>query len=149
MSFGEKLKSIRQKEGDSLRGLAEKTGITFSYIDKIEKGERPANSEILEKVVREYPLYRKELIKEYTNEYIPSFIVDELKQNDEVVTTSIKNLEPTDVFNIFFKRLGVEDRKELLNNILDKLEFRSYKAGTIEEDKEELDLIRKKIDELK
>lgn len=42
----------------------------------------------------------------------------------------------------------MEDRKEILKNIVDKLEFQSYKQGTIEEDKAELEIIRKEIEKL-
>lgn len=79
MKFGEVLKKIRIQQGDSLRGLAGKTGIYFTYIDKIEKSEKPINVEILEKVVKEYPLQKKELIKAYVEETIPKFVIDEIK----------------------------------------------------------------------
>ena len=35
MSFNEMMKKVRLEAGDSLRGLSDKTGINFSYIDKI------------------------------------------------------------------------------------------------------------------
>lgn len=47
MKFGEVLKKIRIQQGDSLRGLSGKTGIYFTYTDKIEKSEKPINVEIL------------------------------------------------------------------------------------------------------
>ena len=40
MSFNEMMKKVRLEAGDSLRGLSDKTGINFSYIDKIERGTR-------------------------------------------------------------------------------------------------------------
>ena len=51
MKFSEVLKSVRNSHGDSLRKLSEKTGINFSYIDKVEKEIRPVNSEFLEKII--------------------------------------------------------------------------------------------------
>ena len=72
-----------------------------------------------------------------------------MKENSDIVTSAIKNLDTQSVFEMFFQRLSVEDRKELLKNIVDKLEFQSYKKGTIEEDREELEVIRKEIEKLK
>ena len=149
MSFNEMMKKVRLEAGDSLRGLSDKTGINFSYIDKIERGTRPANFDVLEKLIETYPNKKDILLREYINEYIPNFLLEELKENSDIVTSAIKNLDTQSVFEMFFQRLSVEDRKELLKNIVDKLEFQSYKKGTIEEDREELEVIRKEIEKLK
>ena len=149
MSFNEMMKKVRLEAGDSLRGLSDKTGINFSYIDKIERGTRPANFDVLEKLIETYPNKKDILLREYINEYIPNFLLEELKENSDIVTSALKNLDTQSVFEMFFQRLSVEDRKELLKNIVDKLEFQSYKKGTIEEDREELEVIRKEIEKLK
>lgn len=149
MTFGETLKEVRQKQGDSLRGLSSKIDVVFTYIDKIEKGQRSVNAEILEKLIREYPTYKKTLIDAYVKDILPDFVFEEVLGKSEVVTQAIKNLDAESVFEMFFKRLSVEERRELLTNILDKFEIRSYRQGTIEEDKEEIEFIRQKIRELK
>ena len=51
MSFGEVLKEIRLKHKDSLRGLAEKIELHFTFIDKIEKGTAPISKTFIEKIV--------------------------------------------------------------------------------------------------
>ena len=71
MAFGEILKEIRLKNGDSLQRLAEKTEIVFTYIDKIEKGTRPINKDNLEKFIKTYPLYKKQFEKAYLDEIMP------------------------------------------------------------------------------
>jgi len=71
MSFGKTFKEIRLKNNDSLRGLGEKIDISFSYIDQIEKGLRPINKDILEKFIKVYPLYKKQLEKAYLDEIMP------------------------------------------------------------------------------
>ncbi|MCW0263094.1 LexA family transcriptional regulator [Fusobacterium vincentii] len=71
MAFGEIFKEIRLKNNDSLRGLGEKIDISFSYIDQIEKGLRPINKDILEKFIKVYPLYKKQLEKAYLDEIMP------------------------------------------------------------------------------
>ena len=149
MSFNEMMKKVRLEAGDSLRGLSDKTGINFSYIDKIERGTRPANFDVLEKLIETYPNKKDILLREYINEYIPNFLLEGLKENSDIVTSAIKNLDTQSVFQILFKILILPDSKELLKNIVDKLEFQSYKKGTIEEDREELEVIRKEIEKLK
>lgn len=62
---------------DSLRALSGKTGIYFTYIDKIEKSEKPINIEILEKLVKN--IAQKRINKAYVNETIPDFVIEEIK----------------------------------------------------------------------
>jgi lexA repressor len=76
MAFGEIFKEIRLKNNDSLRGLGEKIDISFSYIDQIEKGLRPINKDILEKIIKVYPLYKRQLEKAYLDEIMPESLKD-------------------------------------------------------------------------
>ena len=71
MNFGQTLKEIRIKNGDSLRKLSEKTDIVFTYIDRLEKGTVPLNKNLLEKTIKAYPLYKKQLEKAYLDEIMP------------------------------------------------------------------------------
>lgn len=91
MAFGEIFKEIRLKNNDSLRGLGEKIDISFSYIDQIEKGLRPINKDILEKFIKVYPLYKKQLEKAYLDEIMPeslkgsTFNMEEQKVNTVIL----------------------------------------------------------------
>ena len=91
MTFGEILKEIRLKNGDSLQRLAEKTEIVFTYIDKIEKGTRPINKDNLEKFIKTYPLYKKQFEKAYLDEIMPeslkgsTFNMEEQKVNTVIL----------------------------------------------------------------
>ena len=91
MTFGKILKEIRLKNNDSLRGLGEKIDISFSYIDQIEKGLRPINKDILEKFIKVYPLYKKQLEKAYLDEIMPeslkgsTFNMEEQKVNTVIL----------------------------------------------------------------
>ncbi len=78
-SFGEILKEIRIKNGDTFRSLAEKIDISFSYIDKVEKGLRPINKEMFSNLLRVYPFDKKRLIDAYTLEVFPENAIKELK----------------------------------------------------------------------
>lgn len=71
MNFGQTLKEIRIKNGDSLRKLSEKTDIVFTYIDRLEKGTVPINKNLLEKIIKAYPLYKKQLERAYLDEIMP------------------------------------------------------------------------------
>ncbi|WGM54835.1 putative repressor protein CI [Fusobacterium phage vB_FnuS_FNU4] len=91
MSFGKTFKEIRLKNNDSLRGLGEKIDISFSYIDQIEKGLRPINKDILEKFIKVYPLYKKQLERAYLDEIMPeslkgsTFNMEEQKVNTVIL----------------------------------------------------------------
>ena len=143
MRFGEVLKKIRTQQRDSLRALSGKTGIYFTYIDKIEKSEKPINIEILEKLVKEYPLQKKELIKAYVNETIPDFVIEEIKSpyiNNENIMIEL--------YNIFLEKLDIKEQKDILRMVIERLEILGFRKGTLEEDKNILDEIKEKIDKI-
>ena len=91
MAFGETLKEIRIKNGDSLRKLSEKTDIVFTYIDRLEKGTVPINKNLLEKFIKAYPLYKKQFEKAYLDEIMPetlkgsTFNMEEQKINTVIL----------------------------------------------------------------
>lgn len=91
MNFGQALKEIRMKNGDSLRKLSEKTDIVFTYIDRLEKGTVPINKNLLEKIIKAYPLYKKQLEKAYLDEIMPeslkgsTFNMEEQKVNTVIL----------------------------------------------------------------
>ena len=63
MSFGKTLKRIRLKHKDSLRGLAKKIDLHFTFIDKVEKGTAPISKNFIENVVAVYPEEREFIYK--------------------------------------------------------------------------------------
>lgn len=88
MAFGEILREIRIKNGDSLRKLAEKTDIVFTYIDRLEKGTVPINKNLLEKFINAYPLYKKEFEKAYLDEVMPDSLKN-IKGNSKKISNVI------------------------------------------------------------
>lgn len=137
MSFGELLKKIRIEKGDSLRKLGEKIGVHFSYIDKIEKGDRPANKEILSSLLKEYPDKEKELVEVYLKEVLPEDITIDisLNLNDKLVKYLLSDISE-------------ETKKEILKLMLIQRENESHRKGTYEIDKIELENIKKEIEKL-
>lgn len=77
MSFGKLLKEIRLANKDSLRSLAEKMDIHFTFIDKIEKETSPVSKTFIEKIVLVYPNEKTRLSKEYLKEILPQALQNE------------------------------------------------------------------------
>ena len=62
-SFGNKLKSERRSKGISQRGLAEKIGVDFSYISKVENDRlAPPSAETIEKIADALEISKEELL---------------------------------------------------------------------------------------
>jgi len=140
-SFGEILKEIRIKNGDTFRSLAEKIDISFSYIDKVEKGLRPINKEMFSNLLRVYPFDKKRLIDAYTLEVFPENAIKELKL--------LKDTNDYEyIYEFLFNNLTDVEKKNLLKNMFDRLEVELFKKGTYENNKEKLNIIKSKIDNL-
>ena len=140
-SFGEILKEIRIKNGDTFRSLAEKIDISFSYIDKVEKGLRQINKEMFSNLLRVYPFDKKRLIDAYTLEVFPENAIKELKL--------LKDTNDYEyIYEFLFNNLTDIEKKNLLKNMFDRLEVELFKKGTYENNKEKLNIIKSKIDNL-
>ena len=141
-NFGETLKEIRIKNGDSFRSLADKINIIFSYIDKVEKGIRPINKEMFSRLLNVYPLDKKKLMVAYTFEVFPENAIKDLKLLNDTNDYEY-------IYKFLFENLTDEEKKSLLKNMYDRLEIDCYKKGSYESNKEKLNLIKSKIDNLK
>ena len=140
-TFGEILKEIRIKNGDTFRSLAEKIDISFSYIDEVEKGLRPINKEMFSNLLRVYPFDKKRLIDAYTLEVFPENAIKELKL--------LKDTNDYEyIYEFLFNNLTDIEKKNLLKNMFDRLEVELFKKGTYENNKEKLNIIKSKIDNL-
>ena len=139
--FGEILKEIRIKNNDTFRSLAEKIDISFSYIDKVEKGLRPINKEMFSNLLRVYPFDKKRLIDAYTLEVFPENAIKELK-----LLRDTNDYEY--IYEFLFNNLTDVEKKNLLKNMFDRLEVELFKKGTYENNKEKLNIIKSKIDNL-
>lgn len=129
MSFGKVLKEIRLYNGDTLRSLGKKINFSFTYVDKIEKNITPINKGFLEKLLVVYPLQENKLIKAYLKEVLPNNYTFNKKDTNDI------NLIENFYFN-FLKDLNIEEKKNIYNSILEKLEFFSLKNRTYEKKKE-------------
>ena len=78
MSFGSTLKEIRLRRGDSLRKLADKINLPFTFINRVEKGINPPSETMIEGLLKVYPLEKKILSKAYSEEKLPDKVLKEL-----------------------------------------------------------------------
>lgn len=139
MSFGRVLREIRTQNEDSLRKLAEKTGLNFTKINKIELGDIAIAEDTLNKFIEVYPLYKNKLVEAYIKEKLPKNIYNMLinEENKSKI-----------IYDVVFKGLEADEQKEILNNIYEKLVYFSVKKNNYEERKEQLAKIKKAIEEL-
>lgn len=141
-TFGEILKKIRKENGDSLRTLGEKLDIVFTYVDKIEKGISPINKNILEKLMKTYPLRKSELMEAYLKEVVPE---DEATYIKEIFE---KKEKADEIYEVLLSKLTKEEKKDFLNNLVEKIELKSLKNGNYESDKSQIELVKKLIKNL-
>ena len=141
MSFGKTLKRIRLKHKDSLRGLAKKIDLHFTFIDKVEKGLNPPSENMITRLLKVYPLQKKILSKAYAENELPEDVLKELNFGNitEDFLDSILGL---------VKTLDTEEQKNILNTILERIEYMSFKSGNYDKVKEMINEAKEKINEL-
>jgi len=141
MKFGVVLKNVRKQNGDSLRGLADKIDLAFTFIDKVEKGLNPPSENMIIRLLKVYPLQKKVLSKAYAEDELPEDVLKELNFGDitEDFLDSILGL---------VKTLDTEEQKNILNIILERIEYMSFKSGHYDKVKEMIDEAKGKINEL-
>ena len=141
MSFGIVLKNVRKQNGDSLRGLADKINLAFTFIDKVEKGLNPPSENMITRLLKVYPLQKKILSKAYAENELPEDVLKELNFGNitEDFLDSILGL---------VKTLDTEEQKNILNTILERIEYMSFKSGNYDKVKEMINEAKVKINEL-
>lgn len=138
MSFGETLKEIRKENEDSFRRLSEKSGVTFSYIDQIERGKTPINKNTFEKFLKAYPLYKQRLTKAYLEEVLPDSIQKDL--NLKIENNFLDNMKDV------VKMLDKESQKLAFLYIIERLEYTSLKNGTYDKVKTMLEKVKERVE---
>ena len=141
MSFGIVLKNVRKQNGDSFRGLADKINLAFTFIDKVEKGLNPPSENMITRLLKVYPLQKKILSKAYAENELPEDVLKELNFGNitEDFLDSILGL---------VKTLDTEEQKNILNTILERIDYMSFKSGNYDKVKEMINEAKEKINEL-
>lgn len=143
--FAEVLKEIRVKNGDSLRTAENKTGVVFTYIDKIEKDLRPVNKDMLDKFLKAYPESERELINAYLEDVLPESIVTKVLNDISLI---LKESTEKELINYLLYNSTQENRKSALELMMLQIEVEARKNGTYNNNKEEFEILKKKIEEL-
>lgn len=107
----------------------------------MEKGLRPINKEMFSNLLRVYPFDKKRLIEAYTLEVFPENAIKELKL--------LKDTNDYEyIYEFLFNNLTDIEKKNLLKNMFERFEVELFKKGTYENNKEKLNIIKSKIDNL-
>lgn len=75
--FGDIIRNKREEKGMLLRQLAAMIDVDTAILSKVERGERKARKEQVEKIAKALNLNEKELMIEYLSEIIAYEIIDE------------------------------------------------------------------------
>lgn len=144
MKFAEVLKKIRTEKNDTVRKLAEKAEISFSFISRVEKGTAPVSENFVKKLIKAYPDKAEELLNAYLDMKTP---VD-IKKNTEIGIKLFENSNPKKLINFLLDQSTPEEIKSFLEFILLQTELRFRKNGTYEKMKNDLEMIKKEIEKL-
>lgn len=60
--FGKELRKIRIDNNEFLKDMANKLGVTVSYLSAVENGKRDIPDEWLDKIINDYNLSKNEII---------------------------------------------------------------------------------------
>lgn len=83
MAFGERVRELRKAQGMSQRELADRAGIDFTYLSKIENGRmEPPSEQVIRSVAEELDADADELI--VLADKFPSDLAQELKTPERV-----------------------------------------------------------------
>ena len=83
MAFGERVRELRKAQGMSQRELADRAGIDFTYLSKIENGRmEPPSEQVIRSVAEELYADADELI--VLADKFPSDLAQELKTPERV-----------------------------------------------------------------
>jgi transcriptional regulator with XRE-family HTH domain len=83
MAFGERVRELRKDQGLSQRALADRAGIDFTYLSKIENDRiEPPSEDVIRRVAKELDANADELI--VLADKFPSDLAQELKTPERV-----------------------------------------------------------------
>ena len=71
MKISELIKKIRIEHGYSFQEMGNKLGFSKGMISAIEREDSPVSKNLVEAYIKNYPLYKKELIKSYLEQFMP------------------------------------------------------------------------------
>lgn len=97
MRFGELLKEIRLSKKDSIRNLAKKMEIAFTFIDKIERGVAPVSENFYNKLIEVYEDKKEEITASYLNEVLPNKLLEKMEAEGKIQIIDKKDLKTKEI----------------------------------------------------
>lgn len=141
--LGKKIKELRTRNGDTLETLSKKIGVSANYISLLERGERKPSAIFFTKLMNVYKNQDlSELKQEFFKTKIPTELLTTLNINQD------KDSQFLEIVKILFSDTSDELKKNVLHFLLIQKELETYKNGTYEQNKKEIEKIKKMIDNL-
>lgn len=69
--IGEVIFKIRKGDDFTYEEMAKRLGVTHSFISQIEKGNKKVSKKLYEKLIEQFPNYKRELEKSYLEQILP------------------------------------------------------------------------------
>jgi len=89
-TFGDKIRTLRETNGLTLREVSQKLGIDISTLGKIEKNNRSANKDLIKKIANFYKVEEKELLISFISDKIIYEIAGEEFGEDALKVAEVK-----------------------------------------------------------
>ncbi len=96
MNVGKRIREIRKKHNMKLEDLAEKTGLSLSYISLIERGLKNPSLKALERIAKAFSLPTSYFFSEDNDETIDAFLRAKTSLDEDerrMIIQLIKSLE--------------------------------------------------------
>ena len=137
--FGVFVKRKREDKNISIRKLAEQTGFSYQYLNRVENGTTTISNNVLEKLIEIFPEHKKELIRLYLQETLPKNVTisDIFALDDSYV-----------IYDVLSQKFNTKERKEVYKFFLDKLIIKSIEQNKYESDKKLIDKVKQLIEML-
>lgn len=128
MTLGEIIQSIREEKDMSQKELAQKINISYSVMNRIESGERPARDEELKKIADVLEVSTDYLLGR-TDKKAPSDKIESALENDKELSNFWRTMKKRPELKLMFKQT-----KDLSPKAIQQV-IRIIKAIEDEEDK--------------
>ncbi|MEC3417054.1 helix-turn-helix transcriptional regulator [Bacillus thuringiensis] len=115
--IGKTLRLRRRKKGLTLETIASYVGVSFNYISELERGDKKKvpSDEILVKLAEILSIDEKEIFEGFGK--LPNSLVQELEQNEMLLTTLYEIKNNPNLTDIDRNALYIEIRKLYLKHL--------------------------------
>lgn len=137
--LGVTLKKLRESRNLTITELADKAGLGRGTVGDIETGKNKSTIATIDLLSKTLKLTKKEREQLFAS-MLPKDIGEKL--------LSDKSDEFLDSLSVLLKLIGTEEQKNILNYIIEKIEYLSMKSGKISEVEKLIEITKKEINNL-